>query len=334
MERHGISKGELSKIFKNFSRSNVVVVGDLIIDEYTFCEPLGMSQEDPTIVVRPVEIKRYVGGAGIVAKHAASLGARVQFISVTGNDELGRFAEHDLGVGSVRANFIADDMRPTTLKRRYRCQGQTLFRLSELTQDDVDTRIEEEIFELVKKCATNADIIVLSDFNYGCLPDSLVRKIITWAKSRKIFIAADSQSSSQLGDVSRFVGVDLITPTEYEARLALKDQDNGLVVLAERLKKKANSANVLLKLGKEGVLIQGTDQRCDYITDKLPSLNPNPKDVAGAGDSMLITAAIALSQGEDIWRAALIGTIAAAIQISKIGNVPLRLEEIDSVTLR
>ena len=91
-----------------------------------------------------------------------------------------------------------------------------------------------------------------------------MRKIITWAKSRKIFIAADSQSSSQLGDVSRFVGVDLITPTEYEARLALKDQDNGLVVLAERLKKKANSANVLLKLGKEGVLIQGTDQRCDH----------------------------------------------------------------------
>ena len=96
MKRHEISSGRIKSIIDDFSSLRVCVVGDLIIDEYITCEPLGMSQEDPTIVVTPVDTTRFIGGAGIVAAHAAGLGAKVEFITVVGNDSSHAFAENKL----------------------------------------------------------------------------------------------------------------------------------------------------------------------------------------------------------------------------------------------
>ena len=100
--------------------------------------------------------------------------------------------------------------------------------------------------------------MILSDFNYGCLPQALVDKIIKLSKSKNIFIASDSQSSSQLGDIAKFKGSDLITPTEREARLSQlqKNHDDGLVVLADKLMIKAEAKHILLKLGDEGMICQ------------------------------------------------------------------------------
>jgi cytidyltransferase-like protein len=122
MHRHGISVERLEALLNSFSKLRVLVVGDLIIDEYISCDPLGMSQEDPTLVVKPVDSKRFVGGAGIVAAHAAGLGAQSSFVSIVGADEEAKFALEVLEQSRVRAMFVEDATRPTTLKTRYRCQ--------------------------------------------------------------------------------------------------------------------------------------------------------------------------------------------------------------------
>jgi bifunctional ADP-heptose synthase (sugar kinase/adenylyltransferase) len=140
---------------------------------------------------------------------------------------------------------------------------------------------------------------------------------------------ADSQSSSQVGDISRFKGMSLITPTEREARISLRDNESGLVVLAERLRKHSISKNVFLKIGEEGVLVHAeTSATNTWLTDRIPALNNNPIDVAGAGDSMMITSAMILATGGNIWEAACIGSIAAAIQVGRIGNIPITKNEI------
>jgi bifunctional ADP-heptose synthase (sugar kinase/adenylyltransferase) len=142
-------------------------------------------------------------------------------------------------------------------------------------------------------------------------------------------MVADSQSSSQVGDVSRFQGMRLLTPTEREARLALRDFSSGLVVLAESLRKKARAQDVVVTLGAEGVLIQTHGARPeDFITDRLPALNTAPKDVAGAGDSLLIAASMGLAVGADIWQASYLGSIAAACQVGRVGNSPLSAAEV------
>ncbi len=140
-------------------------------------------------------------------------------------------------------------------------------------------------------------------------------------------MVADSQSSSQVGDVSRFQGMQLITPTEREARLATRNADDGLVVLAEQLRRRSQAENVLLKLGEEGVLIHaGTDK--SWLTDRIPAMNAAPRDVAGAGDCLLMASALCLACGGNIWEASVMGSLAAAVQVGRIGNTPIQREEL------
>jgi rfaE bifunctional protein kinase chain/domain len=329
LRRHRITKAKLSKLIRRFADLRVMVVGDLIVDEYIACDPLGMSQEDPTIVVTPIDSKLFVGGAGVVAAHAAGLGAQVGFVSVSGNDPSHYFAKLALAGYGVKATLLVDRNRPTTLKQRFRSKGKTLLRVSHLHQASINTELQSKLLATVKRQIKNCDLLVFSDFNYGCLPRELVEELIKLGQQHKLVMVADSQSSSQVGDVSRFQGMDLLTPTEREARIATRDHESGLVVLAEKLRQQAGARNVLLKLGEEGVMIHSGDPCHPYaLTDRIPALNTAPRDVAGAGDSMLIASSMAMACGADIWSAASVGALAAAVQVSRVGNTPLQSSEL------
>lgn len=331
MSRHGILKRELVDLINGFNRLKVVIIGDLIVDEYITCDPLGMSQEDPTIVITPVDSKKFIGGSGIVAAHAASLGADVTYITTVGKDHIKEFALNQLVELGVDPIFMVDDSRPTTLKQRFRCMGKTLMRVSHLHQEAISVELQRKIIQEIIPRLDGVDLMVFSDFNYGCLPQSLVDELIQICLEKRVLMVADSQSSSQFGDISRFHGVDLITPTEYEARISTRNREDGLVILAEQLRKNTETKNVLLKLGGDGMLIHSGGINGSWRTDKIPALNNNPKDVAGAGDSLLITTAMAHALKGCIWRSALLGSISASIQVGRVGNVPLKKEDLLSV---
>jgi rfaE bifunctional protein kinase chain/domain len=254
----------------------------------------------------------------------------VKFVSIVGEDVSGDFAKKKLAAEGVTALLVVDENRPTTLKQRFRCKGKTLLRVSHLRQAAVSIQLQAELLEKIEEAIVGADLLVFSDFNYGCLPQPLVDKITAMAKSRGIMLAADSQSSSQLGDIGRFQGMDLLTPTEHEARLAVRSREDGLVVLAERLRDQSCAGNVILKMGDEGILIHPGIGTKDQITDKIGALNTAPQDVAGAGDSLLITSAMTLASGGNIWEAACLGSLSAAVQVGRIGNKPLRTKELMS----
>ncbi|MDO9371796.1 MAG: PfkB family carbohydrate kinase [Gammaproteobacteria bacterium] len=329
LARHGVEPARLAALLQHFSKLKVCVVGDLIIDEYITCQPLGMSQEDPTIVVMPIDSTRFIGGAGIVAAHAAGLGASVQFVSVTGVDAARDFAQEGLAAAGVKAHLLVDDSRPTTLKQRFRSMGKSLLRVSHLHQGAISMAQQKYMLTELEQAMDSADLLVFSDFNYGCLPQSLVEQVVSMAKSRGMMLAADSQSSSQVSDISRFREMDLITPTEREARISVRNHEDGLVVLAEALRQQSAARNILLKLGEEGLLIHaGNGKGDDWLTDRVGALNTAPKDVSGAGDSLLITSAMTLASGGNIWEAACLGSLAAAVQIGRVGNTPIRTKEL------
>jgi len=159
--------------------------------------------------------------------------------------------------------------------------------------------------------------------------------VIRFAKAREVIMVADSQSSSQIGDIGRFTQMDLLTPTEREARIAMRNNQDGLVVLAELLRERSQSKSILLKMGSEGLLVHNhAEQDNQMVTDKFPALNQNPKDVAGAGDSLLMTSALSIAAGSTIWEAALLGSVAASIQVSRIGNLPLQSDGLKTVLRR
>jgi rfaE bifunctional protein kinase chain/domain len=329
IERHRCGKSHLLKVLDEFKKKKVLVIGDLIVDEYISCDALGMSQEDPSIVVSPSTYDTYLGGAGIVASHVAGLGGEVKFISLAGLDKGSIFATNKLREYGVSSDLIADDTRPTTLKQRYRVANKTLLRVNHLRRHEISAEIESKIIEKIKVLIDNLDLLILSDFNYGCLSGDLIEKILNLTSGKTIFIGADSQSSSQIGDVSKFRGVHLITPTEHEARISLRDDQSGLHHLAHSLSLKADCSSILLTLGRNGVLINSkVADTSDLFSDHLPAFNINPVDPAGAGDSMLVASSLAMCSGASIFQAGFLGSLAAAIQVSRVGNVPIDLKEL------
>ena len=334
LTRHKIQRSDLVKRIEQNKHVKVIVLGDLIVDEYVDCQPIGMSQEDPTLVVSPIATKSFIGGAGIVAAHAAGLGADIEFITIVGNDSAREYADNQLTKYGVRHHMIIDEARPTTVKQRFRAKGKTLLRLNRYSENSISKRLQELILAELDQKLHEAGVLVFSDFNYGVLPTDLVEKVINRCQKLGVYTVADSQSSSQLGDILRYSGVDLVTPTEREMRISMKDREAGLVALTETFCDRANIKNVFLKLGEDGMLVHSVDPRFGgFLTDEIPALNNLAVDVAGAGDSVLIASALCLASGGSIWEAALIGSLAAAIQVSRIGNIPLTADELFGVLL-
>jgi len=329
LKRRNVTTPRLVSLLERLAALRLVVVGDTIIDEYIACEPLGLSGEDPTVVVTPISTNRFVGGAGVVAAHAASLGVQTQLISVVGDDEAGAYASKELRRLGVRAHLVSDDSRPTTVKQRFRAQDKTLLRVSHLSQRSVDPRIQSELMKLASRAMVDANVLVFSDFNYGVLPQPVVEHITALGRASDAVMSADSQSSSQIGDISRYQSMTLISATERETRLALKDSESGVNTVANALMVATGCQHLLMKLGADG-LIALTRQNGprEYEIDQVPALNPSPRDVAGAGDSLLVLASLALAAGADIWEAAVLGSLAAATQVSRIGNSPLSPDDL------
>ncbi len=333
--RHQINNRLLAGIVESFSTLNVAVLGDVIIDEYIECQPVGMSREDPTLVVSPLNSQKFVGAAGIVAAHAKGLGATVDFYSVVGDDDNADFAEEQLATYGVNAHLIRDDSRPTTTKTRYRANGKTLLRVNNFRQHDIYKPLREQMLQAIAPTLSQYDLIIFSDFNYGVLCNGFLESLIQQAKTLNVPMVADSQSSSQVGDLAKFHDMLLVAPTEYEARLTLKNNKDGLIQVSEQLGNQLNCEHVFVTLGEEGVLVRSrNDENQWWDTDELPALNKHPVDVAGAGDAMLTAASLSLVAKSDIWQASLIGALAAACQVSRVGNIPLQQQDLINTFLQ
>jgi rfaE bifunctional protein kinase chain/domain len=326
-DRHGFDMASLRSTLGKIAGMRVLVIGDLIIDEYVTCEPIGMSQEDPTIVVTPIASKMFVGGSGAVAAHAHGLGADVRYCTVTGHDEFADFARNELQGQGVNYHFFVDRTRPTTRKQRFRALSKTLLRVNHLRHHPTSRELQQQMLQAVDDALPNTDLILFSCFNYGCLPQPLVDAIIERAQARSVMMAADSQASSQIGDVSRFRKMALITPTEREARLAVNNFETGLAAIGQQLISKSQAENLVITLGAEGMLIHPSRSSA-FPADRLPAFNSYPKDVSGAGDSFFLSTAMSLRTGADIWQSSYLGAIAAALQVSRVGNAPLTVTDI------
>jgi rfaE bifunctional protein kinase chain/domain len=223
----------------------------------------------------------------------------------------------------VKPFVYDDDTRPTILKTRYRVGNKTLLRVNEVRSHDISESLQTSIADDLKSAIQCADVVLFSDFNYGMLPQTLVDEITAFATNKGVILGADSQTSSQVGDISRFKNMHLITPTEREIRVALKNDKDGLVVLAQKLTKEATCRNLMVTLAEEGILVHNPINESYWENDRVKALAANLVDPAGAGDCLFAASAIAMAAGANIWEASFIGSVAAACQVSNIGNQPI-----------
>ena len=154
---------------------------------------------------------------------------------------------------------------------------------------------------------------------------SEVKKIIN---NKKITLAADSQVSSQTGNILKYKKFDIITPTEHEIRTSLSDNNSGLVVLLEKLRNLNSAKNIIMTQGKLGMFLHSfNEKRKLHINDTMEPFSKNVIDTSGAGDSLLISSVLSYHSTKDIWLSAYIGNMASSIQISN-GNIPIKFTEL------
>lgn len=329
LNRHKIKIKDLNFTKKNISNIRGLIVGDIIIDEYKYTEAIGMSQEDVSLSVKPYKSDYYIGGAGVIANHLKNLGIKITLLSVLGSDKVGKMAINLLKKNKIENLITIDRSRQTTLKTRIKENNRTLLRINNFDQTPINLNIHKKILHEIENFSKKKlDFIIFSDFNNGCITESLVKDIVNICQKKDITTLADSQSSSQIGNLGKFKEVNFIFPTEYELRLMLNNQIDGLISLLSILKKTINVDNIILKLGKNGALAFFNKYK-NQREDILPSFNLKPIEVSGAGDAFLSTFSLFYSLTKNKWIAFLMGNIGSSVKLSKKGNEAIKFNDLD-----
>ena len=328
MDAENITFAEIKKVCNSFNNIHVHVVGDTIVDTYTYASMIGGQTKTPTLSVRYENHKDYVGGAGIVAKHLKAAGAKVTFTTVLGDDKWQKYVIDDLVEHGIEVNAIVDSTRPTTNKNAIICDSHRLLKLDTLDNRIISDKIVNKLKDYIKN--TQADSVIFSDFRHGIFNPTTIPTLIASIPGGA-FKVADSQVASRWGNILDFQDFDLITPNEREARFSLGDQDSVVRPLALNLYRKANCKNLILKLGERGVLVYRcaknieTNVRSFFIID---SFAKNVVDAVGAGDALLAYATLSHIASNNEIIAGILGSLAAGAECEYLGNMPVSQNKI------
>lgn len=319
-----VSFDELHQTIDAFKGVRVQVVGDTIVDSYTYCTLIGGNTKTPTFSLKFEEQRDFVGGAGIVAKHMKQAGAEVKFTTVLGDDELGKFVIKDLEASGVQCDAVIDRTRPTVQKNLFTAGGYRMLKVDKLDNRPISDKVLEHFTASLQ--AGGNDAIVFSDFRHGIFNPQTIPQLTAAMPAGPLRIA-DSQVASRWGNILEFQGFDLITPNEREARFALGDQDSTVRPLALELYKRARCKYLILKMGERGLITYRAPDpevrsffTIDHFTDRVV-------DAVGAGDALLSYATLSLRVTGNPVIASVLGTIAAGLACGRDGNVPIEPAE-------
>lgn len=322
-ELNGSRRTALEAIIERMQGLRVLVVGDLMLDEYRVGDVARISPEAPVPIVRVREEYSELGGAGNVARNLVSLGASAALVGVIGIDREGSLLRARAeATGLATAGLIESPARPTTHKLRVVARTQQMLRLdreddSPLRPDE-RARVEQAIFERLEAW----DAVVLADYDKGLFADGLGRHVIAAARARGILVAADPKR-----ELRRFRGASLVKPNLAEACAAVGgrgDDFESRSQLLEKLRAELAGAEVVVTRGGEGVSALGDDGG----PFDVPARRLAVFDVQGAGDTSLAALVLCRAAGASLFEACVVANAAAAVAVSKVGTAAVTPSEL------
>jgi D-beta-D-heptose 7-phosphate kinase/D-beta-D-heptose 1-phosphate adenosyltransferase len=307
-----------------FDRCHVLVIGDLMIDEYLWGEVDRISPEAPVQVVSVLRDSTTLGGAGNVVNNLVALGARVAVAAVVGagaNADLliKMFQELDVDTSGL----IRDPTRPTTRKTRVIGGHQHVLRIDRETKQEISEAEGEQLAQFVKDRIHSFDVILISDYGKGLLSERLVREIIHVARENKKPIIIDPKGLN----FKKYAEATAITPNKREASLAagIEIVDNAsLAVVGQTLLHEIPVQRVLVTCGKDGMVLFESDKKPYWIAAEIRQVF----DVSGAGDTVLAVLGLGLASGLSFRHAASLANVAAGIVVGKVGTATVSREEL------
>ena len=314
-----------SSIIENFRNKRIIVVGDIMLDRYLIGTVSRISPEAPVPVLKAIEERLSLGGAGNVANNLKSLGAKVEIFGVVGSDSDGEILLNQLSQNNLSTkNIIIDTKRPTTTKTRLITRNQQVARIDKETELEITQSIHMHLINSIKRSIKNnpPDGIIISDYAKGLLKREFCRELIALANTKRIFIAVDPKGK----DFTKYKGASVVTPNQTEAEevCGFKIDDKSVKRALRLIAKKTLSKGILMTRGREGISY--------YINDRenktIKSTAKEVYDVTGAGDtvvSVFTLSFLAFNSWEDSVR---IADLAAGIVVGKLGTAHVTQKEL------
>jgi rfaE bifunctional protein kinase chain/domain len=308
-----VTRDDLETLFAKMAERRIVVVGDAMLDIYLSGEAERISPEAPVPVVR-VQQRRYaLGGAANVAANVAASGAECRLVAVIGDDGRGdslrgELAQHRL----VDDHIVVAAARPTTSKTRVTARGQQLVRIDEEVEDPIPSRTEEQLAGALQRAMTDADALLIEDYNKGTLTPVVIELAMTLARKRGVPVVVDPKFRNFFA----YRGATVFKPNRRELEQAVGasldlDHADALPTALDQLE----VDNLLLTLGAAGMVLITKDKQ---IT-RIPTMAREVFDVSGAGDTVTAWVGTALAAGASVREAAHVANYAAGVEVGKAG---------------
>lgn len=315
---------KIKEALANFKNARVVVVGDLILDEFLWGDVSRISPEAPVPVVWVKKESFMPGGASNVANNLRSLGASVFSVGIIGDDERGAILKGELEQRGIdtRGVFV-DESRPTTLKTRVVAQHQQVVRIDKERLDGLDVRLVSKMVDYVTETIKKADAVIIEDYGKGVITPRLLARIVPAAKRAGKIISVDPKEEH----FKYYRGISVITPNNHEASRAvgfeIKDEAT-LKRAGNALLNKLNCKIALVTLGENGMAVFQKAKPMKHI----PTVAQEVFDVSGAGDTVIASYTLSLVAGSDPIQSAHIANYAAGIVVGKVGIAVVTPDEL------
>ena len=306
----------------------MLIVGDVGLDEYVLGDVSRISPEAPVPVLDVKSEDSRLGLAANVAQNVASLGGDPILLAVVGDDNTRSQFEGLLKEAGVEPKYlVSDPSRPTTRKLRVMAEHHHIVRVDYEKKKFLSKQVEDQLLADFDKYVEQADGVVLEDYAKGVLSERVCRHIIESCQklNKKVFV--DPHPSTPM---SYYAGADVMTPNREEAlklsRLNADDlhwNENTIFEVGSKLKSELQSENMIITLGKEGMLLFEKDG-----ARKLPTYARQVFDVAGAGDTVIAALTLAWASGWSPVDSCILANFAAGVVVSKVGCVPCPADEL------
>jgi len=321
----------LKKIIAKFSKVKVLILGDLILDEYVWGQVERISPEAPVPVVWANKRTYVPGGAANVANNISSLQGKACIIGVTGRDKNNDILMQQLRIRNISTKGIfVEPSRHTTMKTRIIASHQQVVRVDWENKEPLSNEMNGRILNFIKKNIDSYDAIILEDYGKGVINKELIKEVVSLARAKNKIINVDPKEEH----FQYYQGVTSITPNCKELEnavrnLKIKDTDNKFRInndrlftdkdvetAAEEILEYLNLESILITLGEHGMSLFEKNKRVTHISTVAQEVF----DVSGAGDTVIACFTLALAAGASKLEAALIANFAAGIVVGKVGT--------------
>lgn len=307
------------------------MLGDLILDRYVWGDAERISQEAPVILLRADQREERLGGSASVASMLATLGANVRLAGVVGADSAAMETRRLLDAFSINHDLVmTDQSRPTTVKERYlgRAQQrhpQQMIRVDYEVRDQISEELTEAFLHSIQSKLDDIDIVLVSDYNKGVCAPTLLRRLISACRKRKIRVIVDPIRGGNYGEL--YHGCSSMTPNRLEASLAtgitIRDIPTAYAA-AKKLRQQLDMEVGMVTLDRDGMVLVTRDDRCEHFKVRQRDVY----DITGAGDMVLSVLGLVLAAGFHYPEAIRLANTAGGLEVEQNGVVTITREEI------